>query len=76
MAGLRGRDGFDELALELTTLPREAPDPGNLRNAVQHLWGYFDFSTSRESAENASLPRAFGTIHRRCRTEHQPYLLG
>ena len=41
VAGLRGRDGFDELALELTTLLRATPDPGNLRNAVQHLWGYF-----------------------------------
>ena len=39
VARLRGRDGFDEVALELTTLLREAPDPGNLRNAVQHLWG-------------------------------------
>ena len=72
---LRGRDGFDELALELTTLLRDAPDPGNLRNAVQHLWGYFDFSTSKESAERASLRRALGAVQRRCRTESQPYPL-
>ena len=75
VAELRGRDGFDELALELTTLLREAPDPGNLRHAVQHLWGYFDFSTSKESAEHASLRRALGTVQRRCRSEPQPYLL-
>ncbi len=72
---LRGRDGFDELALELTTLLREPPDPGNLINAVQHLWGYFDFRTSKESAERASLRRALGAVQRRCRKEPQPYLL-
>ena len=83
VAGLSGRDGFDELALELelelelelTTLLRTPPDPGNLRNAVQHLWGYFDCRTSRESAERASLRRALGFVQRRCRTEPQPHLL-
>ena len=75
VARLRGRNGFDELALELTTLLREAPDPGNLRNAVQHLWGYFDFGTPKESAERVSLRRAFGAVQRRCRSEPQPYLL-
>ena len=75
VALLRGRDSFDELALELATLLRDPPDPGNLRNAVQHLWGYFDFRTSKESAERASLRRALGAVQRRCRREHQPYLL-
>ena len=75
VALLRARDGFDELALELTTMLRTPPDPGNLRNAVQHLWGYFDFRTSKESAETPSLRRALGAVQRRCRTEHQPYLL-
>ncbi len=75
VARLRGRDGFDELALELITLLRTPPDPGNLRNAVQHLWGYFDFSTSKGSAKIASLRRAMGAVQCRCRTEGQPYLL-
>ena len=75
VARLRGRDGFDELALELTTMLRTPPDPGNLRNAVQHLWGYFDFRTSKQSAEITSLRRALGAVQRRCRTEGQPYLL-
>ena len=76
VAELRGRDGFDELALELTTLLREAPYPGNLRNAVQHLWGYFDFDTANESAERASLRRALGAVQRRCWKEPDPpYLM-
>ena len=37
---LRGREQFDELALELVGWLRRPPTPGNLRNAVQHMWGH------------------------------------
>ena len=37
---LRGREQFNVLALELIGWLRRAPTPGNLRNAVQHMWGY------------------------------------
>ena len=75
VARLPGRDGFDELALELTTLLRDASDPGNRTKAVQHLWGYFDFRTSNASAEHVSLRWALGAVQRRCPTEGPPYLL-
>ncbi len=31
---------FDQLTLELVVLLRQAPAPGRLRNAIQHMWGY------------------------------------
>ena len=31
---------LDDLAAELVGILREAPTPGRLRNAVDHLWGY------------------------------------
>ena len=61
--------------MELTTLLRAPLDPGNLRNAVQHLWGYFNVRMSKESAERASLRSALGAVQHLCRTEGQPYLL-
>lgn len=40
VSGLRGRDGFDALALELVNWLRRPPSPGDMRNAVQHMRGY------------------------------------
>ena len=42
VSGLRGRDGFDVLALELVNWLRQAPRPGDMRNAIQHMRGYVD----------------------------------
>ncbi|MDE0420611.1 MAG: DUF1722 domain-containing protein [Gammaproteobacteria bacterium] len=42
VSGLRGRVGFDALALELVNWLRQPPSPGDMRNAVQHMRGYVD----------------------------------
>lgn len=40
IAGRRGRDGFEELARELTAWLRRPPAAGELRNALDHMWGH------------------------------------
>jgi hypothetical protein len=37
---MRRGSGIDPLALELVQLLRTGPDPGNLRNALEHMWGH------------------------------------
>ena len=42
VSGLRGRNGFDALALELVNWLRQPPRQGDMRNAIQHMRGYVD----------------------------------
>ena len=42
-----------KLALELTALLRDAPEPGRARNAAEHMWGYV-----RRHASDADVERA------------------
>ena len=49
VSGLRGREGFDDLALELVFWLRRPPRPGDMRNAIEHMRGYL---TSLKSLDN------------------------
>ena len=62
---LRGREQFDELALELVGWLRKPPPRGNLRNAMQHMWGYRPLG--REPAfERLSLKEALDVLQADC----------
>lgn len=68
---LRGRDGFDAIALELTWWLRKPPTPGNLRNALDHMRGHL--RTHRLAATGTS--RTLAAVQRAAREENDQYLL-
>jgi hypothetical protein len=46
----KGKEGFGELALRLAELLRVPPSPGNLKNALEHMWGHVsDISPDRHN---------------------------
>ena len=45
VSGMR-RTAMDELAAELVHWLRQPPVPGELRNALQHMWGYVETGTA------------------------------
>jgi len=47
VAKTRKRTKFYELAYELSTILRERPDSGGVRNALQHMWGYVNHFSER-----------------------------
>jgi hypothetical protein len=57
---MRARDGFCELALELTDLLRTPPDAGPLLAAVQHMWGHV--SNHSPTSPGAAAMRAPGAL--------------
>jgi hypothetical protein len=48
--------GFDDLAMLLTGLLRQRPEEGGIRNAVQHMWGYFSSESLRDKENINSWP--------------------
>jgi hypothetical protein len=81
VARLRRGTPIAGLAEELTLLLRCAPSPGNLRNALEHMWGHVSRS-SNEEATTADCPgfdRELGSILseicRRAWQQESTYLL-
>ncbi len=64
VAAQKSGSGMDDLCRELVSLLRTPPDAGNLRNAVQHMWGYVArYATlSGREAERASARRLLEEI--------------
>ena len=72
VGALRGREGFEELALELTNWLRTPPTAGNLLNALQHMAGHLDAQLDPRCTTPAGRMRA---LERQTGAERQPYLL-
>lgn len=77
VAGLQRRQGFDDLAMELTEALRLAPSAGRLHNALQHMWGHVaEHAPFGRRAFNRSSPRRRLTVIQRLAVLHrEPYLL-
>ena len=71
VSGLRGRDGFDALALELVDWLRQPPRPGDLRNAIQHMEGYLDPECVDGGCPSG---KRFAAFQRRVGLAGQPFL--
>ncbi|MCE2424922.1 MAG: DUF1722 domain-containing protein [Pseudomonadales bacterium] len=72
VGNLRGREGFEELALELTNWMRKPPTAGNLLNAVQHMAGHL---AARIDPRCTTPPGRLRAIERQAAVEAPPYLL-
>lgn len=75
VSALRGAAGMAELALELVGWLRRPPTAGNLRNAVEHMWGYVDASAVRPF-RGLKARAALGLVGRLAAEQGAPYLLG
>lgn len=73
VSGLRGRDGFDALALELVNWLRRPPSPGDMRNAVQHMRGYVD-AESCLAGDGCPDGEGIEVVQRRVARTGQPFL--
>ena len=69
---LRGREGFEELALELTNWLRTPPTAGNLLNTLQHMAGHLDTPIDPKCTTTAGRMKA---LERQAAVERQPYLV-
>ena len=73
VSGLRGRDYFDELALELVSWLRRPPRPGDLRNVVEHMRGYLQSNASQ--IDSGGWVCEFTGIQDRVRVENEAFLV-
>ena len=73
VSSLRGRDGFDALALELVNWLRRPPRPGDMRNAVQHMRGYVD-AGRRLAGDDRPDGEWIEVVQRRVALAGQPFL--
>ena len=74
VSGMRHRDGFDELALELVCWLRRPPRPGDLRNAIEHMRGYLPSDAGRNQGDGSG-SAAFTGIQNRVRSEGEAFLM-
>ena len=68
---LRGKSGFDALALDLTLWLRKPPTAGNLRNALEHMRGHL-CATDLPPTEAS---RLLQTVQQGARQQGDAYLL-
>ena len=74
VSGLRGRDYFDELALELVSWLRRPPRPGDLRNVIEHMRGHLRSDAGQNDAHGSSAT-VFSGIQNRVRLEDEAFLM-
>lgn len=74
VSALRGKEGFAELALELVGWLRRPPPAGDLRNAVEHMWGYLNVQGEAPISET-STHTAVRKIDRLAQAQNVAYLL-
>ncbi|MYD96986.1 MAG: DUF1722 domain-containing protein [Gammaproteobacteria bacterium] len=72
VGALRGREGFKDLALELTNWLRTPPTAGNLQNALRHMAGHLVAQLDPRCTTTAGRMRA---LERQAAAEREPYLL-
>jgi len=78
LAGNHDQAAFGRLANELTGLLRQAPGPGGIRNALQHMWGHVAARGENRSIAdpaNDTLLPLLHEIRRRALAAEEPYLL-
>ena len=68
---LRGRDGFDAMALELALWLRKPPTPGNLHNALEHMRGHLH----RRRLAATGTSHTLAVVQQAAREENESYLL-
>jgi hypothetical protein len=66
---------FSKLAIVLTELLRMPPKEGGIRNAIQHMWGYFSAELKRkEDVNSRSLRRVLQETQRRAMAVGDSYI--
>jgi uncharacterized protein YbgA (DUF1722 family) len=77
ISSLKGKEGFHEIALQLTELLRTPPTPGGIRNTLQHMWGHVSAYEPVHNAviESWSLNQLLNEIQKRAFANQEPYLL-
>jgi hypothetical protein len=63
------------LALQLTQILRQAPSPGRLRNAIQHLWGHVADLQAKVDCATWTVEQLLQEIQTRVIQHGEPYLL-
>jgi len=76
VARLGPYSSFEGLAAELVVLTRQAPSPGNLRNALDHMWGYVSDDARRLPVSSVDPGDLLARIAEETRRRSEPYLLG
>jgi hypothetical protein len=73
----RKREGFCELALELTDLLRRPPETGRVMAALQHMWGHLSARSPVPAGDSLAVdPRPLlSRIQDLAKTHHERYLL-
>ena len=76
VSGMGGRNDFSGYAKVVTEQFRKPPPIGNLKNALQHMWGHVSDYPSNENVkiESWSLSRLLKEIQRRALESDAPYL--
>ena len=74
VSGLRGRDGFDDLALELVSWLRRPPRPGDMRNAIEHMRGYLASVLNLDNGNDLG-STAFAAVQNGARLEGETFLM-
>ena len=67
------RAEMGELAVELVGWLRKPPSAGNMRNALQHMWGHVE--TGPDGIEDCSPGTALKRVQRTALAENNRYLL-
>ena len=73
VSGLRARDHFDELALELVSWLRRPPRPGDVRNAIEHMQGYLQSAASQNDDDGCG--SALTRVQNLVRLENEAFLM-
>lgn len=70
------RIAFPDLAVEMVDWLRVRPQPGGIRNALQHMWGYLsEGAGDRQAVVQGSLPVLLHRVQKATLEHGQPYLL-
>lgn len=74
VTGTKSGDDFAELTKRLTEALRQAPSIGELRNALQHMWGHVSDcpAVPKSDVESWSLSRLLEEIQRRTLANEEP----
>jgi hypothetical protein len=71
----RQYEGFDSLALELTKILRIQPASGNMKNAIEHMWGYISGNLSDRKTDSLSLNDILSKMQQAAFKYKEPYLI-
>lgn len=77
VAGLRSSASLEPLATELVLLMRQKPEPGQMVNAIEHMWGHVSSYASTEELEvsKQGALHQYNTLVSIALRVEEPYLL-